>query len=134
LKKESFAQSDFGFIHFIKAFLAAFLVTVIVSAMLSALFAHTGISDKIWDRVTGYAGTFSSFLAAFFSAAGTRKRGYLTGAFSAAGYTFLLLCVGFVVFPGAFSLESLIKKLTYSVIFGAIGGILGINTGSKRKN
>ena len=134
MKKDISLSEGFRLMHYLKAFLAAFSCTVIVFALLSALFAHTDIPENVWELILSASGAFSSFLAAFFSAIGTRKRGFLTGIISSLLYTLLLILPGMVFFPGKRAAAALIKKLLYAVLFGMIGGILGINFKVKKVN
>lgn len=119
-------------LHYLKAFGAAFFVTVIVFALVSILFSFADIPEIIWDRIRGFSAVFSAFLAALFSAMGTRKKGYLTGLISSLCYMVLLFLVGAVIFPSQIAFPFLFKRLFQAAVFGIFGGILGINMRTKK--
>ena len=132
MKKEVSLSEGFPVIHYLKAFCGAFFITVIVFALVSALFSHVDIPESVWKWIQGYSAAFSCFLAALFSAIGTRKMGYLTGMVSSLCYMMLLFFVGAVIFPGEIALDMLFRKLFQAAIFGTFGGIFGINLKTKK--
>lgn len=121
----------------LKTILIGGVAGVILSLLLLCLFAFLFLMLKI---STDYIPVFSkavllsgTLLGGIISAKNKNRSGWLYGALSGVVYFILLLFFGIVLKVNmTFEFSKLITGLL-CVIFGAIGGVLGINMKSKNK-
>lgn len=109
------------------SYLIALLLTLVILSFLSILFTFFPPSDKLLTFACTHSGTLSAFIAAAVCTYRTGKQGLLTGLISADIYTVLLSFAGWIIFGKNLTVVALSKALTFSSIWGMIGGVLGVN-------
>ena len=116
-----------SFKKYIVSILASLSFTLIILVILSAVQTFFSVNKAI----TSYSPTVlffvSSFLSGFLSARKTNKGGIITGAVAAFFYSILILLLAIVFSFNSVTLSGALKTVLYSLPFGIIGGILGIN-------
>ncbi|HHW17558.1 MAG TPA: TIGR04086 family membrane protein [Firmicutes bacterium] len=104
------------------------VLAVLLTLLASATVYFTDLDERIlfWS-VNG--GTFVVLgLASFLTAKKAGAHGLLYGAAIGAGYAILTFIVGLLAFPPAPGAGAFFKRLGFSVLAGACGGILGVNS------
>lgn len=103
------------------------LLTILFSfIMLSSDFIVTSLSV-----VSGFIVSLGAFFSGIFSARKFKSRGFLVGALSALLIFILLTLAGLLISEAITYM--LLLKLCLMVVFGAVGGIVGINLKSRGK-
>ena len=115
------------FKRYIISFLAAFLTTTVLCGISAVLFSFFAPPDWLQNSFVHYSCYFSAFLAAIFSAMGSRKNGLVTGVICADIYMLILIFAGMIFLKNDFPLKSLLKVFSICSLSGGLGGIIGIN-------
>ena len=114
--------------NYISALLLSLAITFLILAVLSTVFTFLNVNEKIISLAPTVLFFFSSFLSGFFASRKTRRAGWLTGIIAAFFYSVIILLLSIIFSSAAPSPESASKTILYSLPFGIIGGILGINS------
>ena len=120
--------SNLPFKKYIVSFLLAFIITLLVFSLLSVIFAFFPPSDYILNICTKYGYLLSGFVASFFCARASSRRGFLTGAVTAVIYIAILYMLGGAIFKAPVFTAKLMRVFGLSALCGGLGGILGINS------
>ncbi len=123
-----------GFAICFKTVLAAFIITLVLMSILALLICFTPLPEEAVTPSVYALNYFSVFMAGLFSAAGRKRRGFLTGALSGGIYMALLFCLGFVLFGGISLTKGVIMQILYCVLTGMIGGVVGINLPGRQRS
>lgn len=120
---------------FKKIFVGTFLsliISLIFMCILAIAVYFANIQDRTISSVILVLSAISVFCGAFFLARSISERGLLNGLILA-GLYFAVLAIISVLVNGSISLSlSNFLRLLSSLSAGALGGILGINTGADR--
>lgn len=133
LKKTEFSVSEETGASKIKTILisvgAAYLISLLLLLVLAVLVTYTSLNEDISAAAVGIIGAVSALAAGIIAAKNAQSRGYLHGMIAAVIYRILLSVAGELIYTGAdFGLKFFLS-LALSAVFGAIGGIIGINIG-----
>ena len=116
------------------ATLSGILCEIILLFLFSFAFSRANISPAAVVPLTVVSLCISCFVAGFLCGRMTRKNGLIVGIICGFSVFLLFSLVGLLSIGGAIGVLAL-TKLVLALIFGAIGGILGVNklTGSRKK-
>jgi len=118
--------SNLSIKKYIVSFALAFLITLLILSAASIIFSFLPPPDWVFG-VLDYSYLLSGFMAAFFCARASSKRGFVTGIFASFFYIAILIMLGGIVFKSNIAAIPLVKIFSLSALFGGIGGILGVN-------
>lgn len=90
------------------------------------IFLAGGIGEGVMSFLTSVALVVGAFASGFISAKSFKRKGLVVGTFSGALMFFIISFIGFVFFGLGFGLYSIVRFFMLA-IFGAIGGITGVN-------
>lgn len=108
--------------------LRALLLVVVLILLASTVVYFTSLDERILQWVVN-AGSFAVLgVAAFLTARREGQHGLLYGVAIGAGYAVLTAIIGTLLFPPFMGLGAFAKRLGFSVLAGACGGILGVNS------
>lgn len=104
------------------------LVMVLASAFIFALLLYfTSLSDSHLPLISYIITGTSLTVGGFVSGKKAGAKGWYYGGVTGAIYGVLLAIIGFLAFNAAFTLRDL-SLAVLSFLFGALGGILGVNS------
>jgi len=105
--------------------------SLFLAILLSFLAAGTLYFTNLDERALSWVVNVGSFvvvgLASFVTAKRAQSHGLLYGAVIGVGYAVLTFVIGSLVFPPLMGISVFLKRLGFSVLAGASGGILGVN-------
>lgn len=107
------------------------LIMLALTVLFSILMVSNDMSQSILVVLSGIACSLGAFSAGFAAAKKFKSRGFLIGALSALLIFLLILALGLIL-SNPITLNAAIK-LILVVLFGSIGGIMGINIKKRRK-
>ena len=111
---------------YITSFALAFLITLLILSVLSIIFSFFPPPEWVL-AISDYSYLLSGFIAAFFCAKKSSRRGFLTGILASLLYIATLIILGGLIFKSDISAIPLIRIFGVSALCGGAGGILGIN-------
>lgn len=111
----------------IKTVMGAFLITIILLAVLALLICYTPLPEEAITPSVYVLNYFSVFMAGLFSAAKSKRKGFVSGGVSGALYMLLVYLLGFFLFGGIAFTKNVMLSIFYCLITGMIGGVVGIN-------
>ena len=120
--------------NFKKIFIGTILsliISFIFMCILAIVVYFANIQDRTVSQIVFALSALAVFLGAFFLARNIPGRGLLNGAILALCYFAVLLTVSVLVNGGVSVSVSNILRFLSTVMAGALGGILGINTSTK---
>ena len=127
-------KSSFDFIHTIKGIVISYFVSVLLLFAFSAIAVYSGFTDNAVNIGVNVVTALSLIICGFIAAKGVRRAGLLNGAFSGVMYAFILYLIGCAVNMKCEFTLSTLTVFVMSVICGAFGGIIGINTSKKGRH
>jgi len=106
----------------------AILLAVILVLLASTVVYFSHLDERILQWVVN-AGSFVVLgVASFVTARKEGRHGLLYGVAIGAGYAIVALVLGTLLFPPFAGMTTFLKRLGFSVLAGACGGILGVNS------
>ena len=111
------------------SFLLSAATTVILLFLLSALGAAADISDRTAQRAVFAVTVLSVLIWSFLSSRGIQKGGFIHGGAEGALYALCFSALSFLYTRAAPSPAHIISVAAAAVAAGALGGIIGINSG-----
>lgn len=123
-------KGQFG--GFIKGIVMAYAVTAIIFIAYAIILTYSNLSEEQIPVVSVITSALCSAIAGFDAARAAKSRGILWGLLAGVVYFVILYLIGFMSgVQNGFNIAK-VKTLVVCLAGGAIGGILGINTGTKR--
>ena len=113
---------------YVVSFLLAFIITLLIFSIASVIFSFIPPKDWVLGIFSEYGYLISGFIASFFCARASSRRGFLTGAFAAVFYIAVLYMLGAAIFKAPLITTKLARVFGLSALCGGLGGILGINS------
>ena len=120
-----------SFKKILKGVVLAFLISLILICILAVVVYFSGIQDRTISTLVLVISAVSVALGAYFLARNISSGGLLNGLLLAFVYFAVLLVVSFAVNGGVSFSGSNLLRLFSQGMAGALGGVLGINTGHK---
>lgn len=116
----------------IKDLLLSYLITIILLFAVSVIATYLHLSDAIVQAAIVVISCICVFLCGFSSAKHRKKQGLLTGAIAGLLYAFVLYIVGSILLQQFMFSSVVFITIGVYIICGAVGGIFGINSKSKK--
>jgi putative membrane protein (TIGR04086 family) len=117
----------------LKGLLASIIVTVFAFILLALIMANTDFPQRFITPAVVLTTIASVLTAGSVSTRGIHNKGWLNGSVVGLIYMIMLYLVSSLVYND-FSIDKYVITMTaIGVLAGAIGGIVGINTGKKTK-
>ena len=117
----------------LRGLLASIIVTVLAFILLSLILANTDFPQKLITPAVVLTTIVSVLTAGSVSTRGIHNKGWLNGSVVGLIYMILLYLMSSLVYND-FTIDKYVITMTaIGVLAGAIGGIIGINTGKKTK-
>ncbi len=120
-------KTNISFKRYISSLLLSLTITLLILAILSAVFTFFNVNEGLVRLAPTILFFFSSFLSGFFASRKTKRAGWLTGIIASFFYSIIVLLLSIIFSSGAPTPQGALKTVLYSLPFGIIGGILGIN-------
>lgn len=109
----------------------SYALSLILLFALALIVTYTPFDEGFSKTAVGAVNAVCALFCGMFAAKNAPSRGYLHGGIAAVIYRALLTVIGELVYTGAdFGLRFAIS-LVLAFVFGAVGGIIGINIGKK---
>lgn len=109
----------------------SYVISLILIAVLSAIVCYTGVPESFSTPGVKIITFLGVFISALMCAAGASGRGWLVGGLTGIANIAILLTVGFAVSGVGTIGSAALLQLLCGFVFGAAGGILGINISKK---
>ncbi len=133
VKDNAETDTSFDFIHTLKGVVISYFLSVVLLFIFSIIAVYSSLSDNMVNIGVNVITALSLIICGFIAAKGVRCGGLLNGAFSGVMYAVILYFIGCAVnLHFEFTLSAL-TVFIMSIICGAFGGVLGINTSKKRR-
>ncbi len=105
----------------------SFILTIIMIFIISVLLCNTNLNESIINPFIIFSSSFSILIGALFATRKIEKNGILVGSIIGIVYMLLIYIISSIL-NSNFSLNTnSVFLITFSIICGAIGGVLGIN-------
>lgn len=121
-------KTTISFKKYIASLLASLAITFLILIAFSLVLTFFNVSEAIIRPSPTILFFLSSFLSGFFSSRKTNRSGWLTGAIASFFYGIIILLLSIIFSFQSITLSGALKTIIYSLPFGIIGGILGINS------
>lgn len=108
----------------------AFIITLGFVLIYSFLLYFTSLSDSHLSRLTYIITAISLSSGGFVSGRRAGQKGWYYGGLTGITYGLILAIIAFLAFDASFNLNGL-ALLVLTFLFGALGGIFGVNTSKK---
>lgn len=108
--------------------LRAILLAVVLVLLASTVVYFTHLDERVLHWVVNIGSFAVLGIASFFTARKEGKYGLVYGVAIGAGYAFLTLIIGTLLFPPFTGAIAFLRRLGFCVLAGACGGILGVNS------
>ncbi len=133
VKEAAGEKNLFDIVFMCKNILLAFIATVVMLFLCAVAATYLAVSEPVTDIlvmvITGVCVLWSGFRAARH----TKRQGLLQGALAGVIYMALLYLIGSLVFGELSFQTATALSMIIGIGCGAIGGVFGVNAGSKRK-
>ena len=110
----------------------ALITTLIVMILEALVMSVTDMPDTLAAPLSSIALSIGVFLGGFFVSQKTKEKGMLQGGALGIASFLIITLISLIVDSSGVSLITLIHAAV-TLLSGCIGGILGVNTGNKRK-
>lgn len=118
----------------LKGLLVSVIITVLAFILLSLILANTNFPQKLITPAVVVTTIISVLTAGSVSTRGIRNKGWLNGSIVGLIYMSILYLISSLVYNN-FTIDKYVITMTaIGILAGAIGGILGINTGKVVKH
>lgn len=121
-------------IGFFRGALIAAVFTLLSFSLFAALLAFTGLSENTVPVIAVGTEGLGAFISGFFTARGAKSRGAFSGLASGLLYILLIWVIAVLAGNGTVTGRHYLTMLLFSALFGAIGGICGVNLKSSKTN
>lgn len=112
---------------FLKGVLIATLVTLVIFAIFSLVLSYTPLPESAIPYIVFITQGIGSAIAGFIPAKKAGVKGLITGGLSAFLYMLILWLVSSLLSDGFYVNSHVLTMFLLSLIFGALGGITGVN-------
>ena len=124
---------SFDMLYYLKNTAIGFVLTIVLLFLVSVVGVFASLPEAVMKLLVSAVTYTTIGICGFFAARHIRRGGLVSGAISGLIYTIVLYLIGSIV-NGDFSLNSSSAIFALiSVLSGALGGIVGINLGYKKR-
>ncbi len=131
MKENNVSKSLISIKSLIKSAIMAILFTIILFLIFSLIISFTDITEASADTMVTIATIIGIIISGIISAYGAASKGWLSGSIGGLFYIFIVWLSGKISGYSVSFSKSTLLIIILSIVFGAIGGIIGINM--KRK-
>lgn len=121
-------------IGFLRGALIAAVFTLLSFTLFAMLLAFTGLSENTVPVIAVGTESLGALIAGFFTARGSKSRGAFSGLISGLLYILLIWMIAILAGNGVVIGKHYLTMLLLSALFGAIGGIGGVNIKASKTN
>lgn len=130
--------SDFGFWQssvggFLKGIIWALGLTLVLLTVSSLIITYTPVSESVIPVLSMLCAVVSVAIGGMVSAKTASSKGYLKGALCGITYILVLYIIASLVSEQVSFTSHTLVMFVIGIIVGALGGIMGINSGGRRK-
>lgn len=112
---------------FLKGILIASILTFVIFALFSVILSYTPLPEDAIPYIVFITQGAGSILAGFIPAKRAGVKGLITGGISALLYMLILWLISSLLSDGFYVNSHVLTMFLVSLIFGALGGITGVN-------
>ncbi len=112
---------------FFKGVMIASLITFVIFALFSLALSYTPLPESAIPYIVFITQGIGSILAGFIPAKKAGVKGLVTGSISALLYMLILWLVSSLLSDGFYVNSHVLTMFIVSLVFGALGGITGVN-------
>ena len=112
---------------FLKGVAFAAIITILVFLVFAFFLAYTGMPEGAIPIIATATEGLGALIAGYGTAKGNRSRGFLSGILSGAAYILMIWVIASLAGDGFYVGKHFLTMLGFSVVGGAVGGILGVN-------
>jgi putative membrane protein (TIGR04086 family) len=116
----------------LRGMLTSLVFAFICILVTSMIVTWTSLSESSLPTITYLINMVASLLGAFVSARKAGEKGWYFGGITALAYAVTITVIGLVVASVSFSLYHVVQIALMSLV-GIFGGMIGVNTGGKKK-
>ena len=133
----SVAQSDVNpgilkkIVRYMKYIAVSYVISLILIVILSAIVCYTDVPESIAGPGVKFITFFGVFISALLCAVRASGKGWLVGGVAGVFNILILLLLGLIFVDADVFVSSNAVQLLCGFVFGAIGGIVGINVSKK---
>ena len=113
----------------VKFIILSYIISLILLLVLAAVIVYTDISETISNPAVSIITLSGAFISSFLTAKNLTSRGWLFGFVTGIFNIAFLFALGTLLTSSAFFTVPKIMFMLYGGMCGAIGGIIGVNTG-----
>ncbi len=121
-------------IGFFRGVLIAAVFTLLSFTLFSALLSFTGLSENTVPVIAIGTEGLGASISGFFTARGAKSRGAFSGLISGLLYILFIWVIAILAGNGVVTGRHYLTMLILSALFGAIGGIAGVNVKKSNTN
>ncbi|MBE7028611.1 MAG: TIGR04086 family membrane protein [Ruminococcaceae bacterium] len=132
-KMQAYGFWDSGIGGLTKGIIISFAVTLILLTAASLIITYTGVSENVIPAVSLASAVISIVSGSIASAKKTLSRGYLNGALCGGIYIAILYIIASLLSERIDFTTHTAVLFAIGIVVGALGGIIGINSGGRRK-
>lgn len=124
-------NGKFSILKVIKYIIISYIISFILVLALSALIVYTDVSEAVGNTGVEVITYLGSFICAFLLGRSTKKAGLLGGGVIGMISLLGLILIGIAVYGEIADAGNIIIKILGGFLSGALGGVLGVNTGKE---
>lgn len=110
----------------------ALLLSLVIFVIFACLITYTSLPERYTAPVVAVTTYVSVFIAGLITARGASRKGWLNGALTGLLYMLVIYIAGVLGTTAPVFNPSMLGRVLAAVLVGAVGGIVGINLGSKK--
>ncbi len=112
---------------FLKGILVASILTFVIFALFSVVLSYTPLPESAIPYIVFITQGIGSLIAGFIPAKKAGVKGLVTGSVSALLYMLILWLISSLLSDGFYVNSHVLTMFIVSLVFGALGGITGVN-------
>lgn len=111
----------------------ALFLSLVIFVIFACLITYTSLPERYTSPVVVVTTYVSVFLAGLITARGARSKGWLNGAVTGLLYMLVVYLAGVLGTTAPLFNTAMLGRVLAALLVGAVGGIVGINMGSKKR-
>lgn len=132
-KGKAFGFWDSGLGGLFKGVIISLIVTLILLTVSSLIITYTGVSENMVPVFAMASAVISILVGSIASSKTAKSKGYLIGALCGLVYILMLYIVASLISERIDFNGHTATLFVVGAVVGAVGGVIGINTGGKKK-
>lgn len=115
----------------LKGLIWALVITIILGVLVSLLLQYTPLSESLLPNFSTFIFFICMLLGATIGARSAGCKGLIHGLAVSTLYLVLILIIGLIWSPETFTLAYFLKRISYSLLAGILGGFIGVGLAAK---